>query len=109
MKNWPIRRARITGDSMAPTYRDGEVIWVRLFDSIPDEIRLGTVVLVERDGQPGVLFIKRVQKSHGGSYWVEGDNQDLSDRMHDSRTWGYIQAHEIKGRAIRSKKIAVSD
>lgn len=94
---------------MAPTYRDGEVIWVRLFDSIPDEIRLGTVVLVERDGQPGVLFIKRVQKSHGGSYWVEGDNQDLSDRMQDSRTWGYIQAHEIKGRAIRSKKIAVSD
>jgi len=108
MKKWPIHRARISGDSMAPTYRDSEVIWVRLFDSIPHEIRLGTVVLIERDEQPGILYIKRVQRSHGNSYWVEGDNQDLSARMQDSRTWGYIQAHEIRGRAIKSKRYALS-
>lgn len=104
MKNWPIQRARVTGDSMAPTYRDGEVVWVRLFNSIPHEIRLGTVVLIERDEQPGIFYIKRVQRSHGNSYWVEGDNQELAARMHDSRTWGFIQAHEIRGRAIRSKR-----
>ena len=46
---WPIQRARVSGDSMAPTYRDGEVIWVRIFVEIKYEIPLGTVVLIERE------------------------------------------------------------
>ena len=87
---------------MAPTYRDGDVLLVRMFSEIPKEIPLLTVVLIERDLQPGVLYIKRIQKSHSGSYWVEGDNRDpeLQERMNDSRSWGYLQAHEIRGKVI---------
>jgi phage repressor protein C with HTH and peptisase S24 domain len=106
MMRWPIQRARVSGDSMAPTYRDGEVIWVRIFAEIKYEIPLGTVVLIEREDKPGIFYIKRIQRSHGGAYWVEGDSPDLDaqTRMADSRRWGFIPAHEIKGRAIFSRK-----
>jgi type IV secretory pathway protease TraF len=34
-----------------------------------------------------------LQKSHGGIYWVQGDN----DESTDSRTWGWIPGNEIVG------------
>jgi type IV secretory pathway protease TraF len=48
---------------------------------------------VEREERPGIFFVKRLQKSHGGIYWVQGDN----DESTDSRTWGWIPAHEVIG------------
>lgn len=87
---------------MEPTYRDGDRLLVRLFREIPTNIQLLTVVLIERDERPGIFYIKRIQKSHGGAYWVEGDNRepDIQDRMSDSRNWGYVPAHEIRGKVI---------
>jgi type IV secretory pathway protease TraF len=82
---------------MAPTYRDGDwllVSWfgAKLSDSIGDQI-LGKVVVVEREERPGIFLVKRLQKSHGGVYWVLGDNEESTD----SRTWGWIPGHEIVG------------
>jgi type IV secretory pathway protease TraF len=37
--------------------------------------------------------VKRLQKSHGGIYWVQGDN----DESTDSRTWGWIPGNEVVG------------
>jgi type IV secretory pathway protease TraF len=37
--------------------------------------------------------VKRLQKSHGGIYWVQGDN----DESTDSRTWGWIPANQVVG------------
>jgi len=54
---------------------------------------LGKVVVVEREERPGIFLVKRLQKSHGGIYWVQGD----SDESTDSRTWGWIPANEIVG------------
>ena len=87
---------------MAPTYHDGDVVMVRIFHEVPSAIPLSTVLLIEREVQPGILYIKRVQKSHGDAYWVEGDNRDpnIQERMNDSRTWGYIPAHEVRGRVL---------
>ena len=87
---------------MSPTYDDGDVLLVRWFGAIPAELPLTTVVVIEREEMPGVFFIKRIQKSHSGAYWVEGDNRepDVEKRMNDSRTWGYIPAHEIRGRVL---------
>mgnify|MGYP006284439115 CR=1 FL=1 len=87
---------------MAPAYRDGDLLLVHWFDSVPQELPLLTTVLVERDLQPGIIFIKRIQKSHGGVYWVEGDNRDpsIEPLVNDSRSWGYIAAHEIRGRVL---------
>jgi phage repressor protein C with HTH and peptisase S24 domain len=87
---------------MAPTYRHGDLLLVRWFDSAPIDLPLLTVALIERDEMPGIFFIKRVQKSHGGAYWVEGDNRDpnVEPRVNDSRSWGYLAAHEIRGRVL---------
>ena len=87
---------------MLPTYRDGDVLLVRWFDEVKQDLPLTSVVVIDRDEMPGVFFIKRIQKSHGASYWVEGDNRDpeVEKRINDSRTWGYIGAHEIKGKVL---------
>jgi type IV secretory pathway protease TraF len=82
---------------MAPAYRDGDWLLVSWFPagltaSVGDRI-LGKVVVVEREERPGIFLVKRLQKSHGGIYWVQGDN----DESTDSRTWGWIPANEVVG------------
>jgi phage repressor protein C with HTH and peptisase S24 domain len=82
---------------MFPTYKDGDWLLVSWFpagltSSVGDRI-LGKVVVVEREERPGIFLVKRLQKSHGGIYWVQGDN----DESTDSRTWGWIPGNEIVG------------
>lgn len=93
---------------MAPTFRDGDQVLVKLYRELPIDLPLLTVVLVEREVQPGIFYVKRIQKSHGGAYWVEGDNREpgIEELVKDSRSWGYIPAHEIRGRVIRRIKRA---
>jgi signal peptidase I len=88
---------KVSGSSMAPTYRDGDWLLVSWFPAgltplVGDRI-LGKVVVVERDERPGIFLVKRLQKSHGGIYWVQGDNSESTD----SRTWGWIPANEVVG------------
>ncbi len=97
-----LRRVKVAGESMSPTYNNGDVLLVKWFTGIERELPLASVVVIERDEMPGVFFVKRIQKSHSGAYWVEGDNRDPSveKRMSDSRTWGYIPANEIRGKVL---------
>jgi signal peptidase I len=82
---------------MAPTFKDGDWLLVSwLEDGLPPlvgERILGKVVVVEREERPGIFLVKRLQKSHGGKFWVEGDNQESTD----SRTWGWIPSTEVVG------------
>lgn len=100
--SWPLRLAKVTGESMSPTFHDGDILLVRWFDRAQNEIPLLTPVLIERDAMPGIFFIKRIQKSHGGLYWVEGDARDpqIEPRVNDSRSWGYLGAHEIRAKVL---------
>ncbi|MEY3325650.1 MAG: hypothetical protein RL694_537 [Actinomycetota bacterium] len=103
-----LKRVKVSGSSMNPTYSDRDVLLVRWFSQLPSELALRTVVVVERDEMPGVFLIKRIQKSHSGLYWVEGDNRqsEVQELMNDSRKWGYIKAHEVRGKVLlRLKKI----
>jgi len=104
---WPFRLARISGESMAPTYKSGELVLVRLFMSGEPRISPGEIALIEREVMPGIFFIKRVTKIQDDSYWVEGDNLDpeVQSRMNDSQTWGFIKKNELKGKLLRSRKI----
>jgi phage repressor protein C with HTH and peptisase S24 domain len=97
-----LSRVKVSGNSMEPTYRAGDVLLVRWFSETAPELPLTSVVVIERDEMPGIFFIKRIQKSHGGSYWVEGDNRnpEFEERVHDSRKWGYVPAHEIRGTVL---------
>lgn len=75
---------------------------MKWLNGVSKELALTTVVVIEREEMPGVFFIKRIQKSHSGAYWVEGDNEIASaeDRMNDSLRWGYVPAHELRGRVL---------
>ena len=97
-----LRRVKVAGESMSPTYNNGDVLLVKWFTRIERELPLTSVVVIEREELPGIFFIKRIQKSQSGAYWVEGDNRDpdVENRMSDSRTWGYIPAHEIRGKVL---------
>ena len=96
---------------MLPAYRDGDwlfVSWIdgaAALDAVGKSI-LGKAVVVEREEKPGIFLVKRVQKFHGGKYWVEGDANESTD----SRSWGWITPGEIVGvvlfRYKRGKKIA---
>ena len=82
---------------MAPTFKEGDWLLVSWLDGglppLVGERILGKVVVVEREERPGIFLVKRLQKSHGGKFWVEGDNQESTD----SRTWGWIPSTEIVG------------
>ena len=97
-----LRRVRVSGNSMEPTFREGDVLLVRWFSETALELALSSVVVIEREEMPGIFFIKRIQKSHGGSYWVEGDNRkpEIEELARDSRKWGYIPAHEVRGKVL---------
>jgi len=114
-----FRSVRVVGQSMAPTYNDGD--WL-LFRTIRlssqstkgrEKIRKisGKVVLIRRqafgwitgDESPrDVLQVKRVTKidATGGisgdefGIWVEGDNKEAST---DSRQWGALKPVEVVG------------
>ena len=82
---------------MAPTFKDGDWLLVSWFaEGLPPLVAeriLGKVVVIEREERPGIFLVKRLQKSHGGNYWVEGDNEESTD----SRTWGWIPSNEVVG------------
>jgi signal peptidase I len=101
-------RVIVEGTSMQPTYnpRDWLLIRYRGFAKNRLFLRLGDVVVIEREQQPGIFYIKRVseiQETCAGeeSYFVRSDN----DSGTDSRTWGYLSNDEIVGKVItRIKK-----
>jgi phage repressor protein C with HTH and peptisase S24 domain len=103
---WPYRLATVSGDSMAPTYKSGDQVIVKIFSESSRDISINDVVLIERDVMPGIFFIKRITNKEGDSYWVEGDNTDpeVLTRMNDSRVWGVIKRAEIKGRLLFQRK-----
>ena len=96
----PIRRVKISGDSMSPRFKDGRILLFHGAPKVGSDLSSlpGKVVLVVRDSYPGVYFIKRVKSVSAEGLWVEGDNLEEST---DSRKWGHLQPHEIVAVALR--------
>jgi nickel-type superoxide dismutase maturation protease len=96
---WWLRRpfpVAVEGRSMAPALQPGDF----LLAMKPKRLRPGCLVVVEHPSRERFDMIKRltVVPGHGGlgpgEYWVEGDAADAST---DSRTFGPVSGHAIKG------------
>jgi nickel-type superoxide dismutase maturation protease len=90
--SWPLYRALVTGPSMAPALRHGDVLLVRR--RRPGRLpRAGSVVVVTLPDRP--LAVKRLTRLEAdGRVWVEGDNPSGST---DSRQLGALPAQAVSG------------
>ena len=100
-------RVIVEGTSMQPTYNplDWLLVHYGLFGKKYLFIRLGDVVVIEREKQPGIFYIKRVTEivlnpQRSKSYFVRSDNEAGTD----SRTWGYLKEDEIIANVIMRVK-----
>ena len=91
-----FKAVELRGDSMSPNFIDGD--WL-LFRLLPANVRVGKVVLVQRQSDLGTDFlqVKRVTKVNEVGIWVEGDNKSAST---DSRSWGALDSTEVIGKLL---------
>jgi phage repressor protein C with HTH and peptisase S24 domain len=101
-------RVIVEGTSMQPTYNplDWLLVHYGFFGKKYLFLRLGDVVVVERETQPGIFYIKRIaeiaiDKNGSKIYYVLSDNEAGTD----SRKWGFLSEAEIIGNVVtRIKK-----
>ena len=81
----------VAGPSMEPTLHDGDWIIARR----DGRAGVGDIVVVEHPVRPGMLIVKRVQRTDAEGYWVVGDAPEVST---DSRHFGAVP--KVVGRVI---------
>jgi phage repressor protein C with HTH and peptisase S24 domain len=87
---WPFRRILVSGTSMTPALRPGDMLVVRMTTTV----RVGDIVLARFAAMPDRLVLKRAIRPVEGGWWVHGDNGGGSD---DSRRYGVA---EVLGRVV---------
>lgn len=94
---------RIEGESMAPTYRHGDVAIALLWGR---EIKPGSPVIAEKDGR---LMIKRAEGGvrEDGQVFLRSDrnNWDPPGSHYDSHRFGTVEQSEVAGVVIGSSGI----
>lgn len=96
----------VCGNSMLPTYQDGEIVFsTRIFRK--NKIKPGDVMVFRHPTVRDRLLIKRVDKvfknNHGEiqSIYFLGDNAPDS---YDSRNFGYVLMKDLVSKVIKPKK-----
>lgn len=94
----------VEGDSMEPSLSSGQYLLVRRFNQnrFPQAKRnltVGDLVLVERQAQPGIEYVKRIHEIAGSppEFFLLSDNP----RGNDSRKWGLLREDEIIGYIVK--------
>jgi phage repressor protein C with HTH and peptisase S24 domain len=82
----PWQRVRVSGPSMVPTLRDGDVVLVRH----GARVRPGDVVLATYESMPGRYVLKRTARPDGHGWWLTSDNPAAGG---DSAVHGVAQVH----------------
>jgi phage repressor protein C with HTH and peptisase S24 domain len=75
---------------MAPALRSGDALLV----SRPGRVRPGRIVVARFRSRPELLVVKRAVRPVDGGWWIEGDNEFVTD---DSRAHGVA---DVIGRVI---------
>ena len=114
----PFGLARVSGPSMVPTYRDGDLLLVRYGARTVARLRAGAVVVARDPRQTDLLIVKRavrrvdgdVSGGVGGSadgdvngegvgagWWLLADNEFA---LGDSRQFGAVAPELVLGRVV---------
>ena len=84
----------IVGDSMFPTYKDGDSIYLKKITK-QDNIEVSDIVVFPHPFKKDCNVIKRVVKIKNKSkLFVEGDNADINS-TDDSHNFGYIDIDKL--------------
>ena len=87
---------RVSGDSMYPTYRDGDVVEVDVDAYVEQLPEAGDIVLAQHPFKGGVHIVKRVKHiTDEGRVFVVGDSPLESS---DSRGFGALRPAQILGK-----------
>jgi len=92
----------VEGDSMEPTYRAGDWLMGRWADyklAGWNRVRIGDVVVIERDEQPGIFYVKRITEVRGSTK-ANSEIFLLSDNSAgtDSRQWGWLPVTSVRAK-----------
>lgn len=102
----------VEGDSMEPTYSAGDWLlgrWSNYKLVGFNRLKVGDVVVIEREEQPGILYVKRINETrasggHMPTIYVSSDNPSGTD----SRQWGWLPITSVRAKILfrikRAKK-----
>jgi nickel-type superoxide dismutase maturation protease len=89
----PFGTAAVSGPSMLPTLRNGDLLMVRY----GARIRPGNVVVARHPLQQDLLLVKRAAGRREGGWWLLGDNPYAEG---DSRLFGTVPDELVLGRVL---------
>ena len=93
---------QVVGDSMHPTYKDGEVIFgTRLYRK--SKLKVGDVILYHSPSEEGKVVIKRIADIHVDkrlAFYCLGDNFECS---YDSRYYGFVNSNRIVCKVVNQR------
>ena len=92
----------VEGDSMEPTFSAGDWLmgrWAKYKLTGFNRIKVGDVVVIERDEQPGIFYVKRISETrtsggHMPTIYLLSDNEAGTD----SRTWGWLPITAVRAK-----------
>ena len=92
----PFPLFQVVGDSMFPTYQNGEVLWGTKFFK-KSSLKIGDVVVYKAPTEDSEIVIKRIAHIKGNVLgemflYCVGDNEDVS---YDSRYYGYVPVDRV--------------
>ena len=87
-----ILKVKIKGDSMWPTFNDGDVIACERYDG--QSVSVGDLVVFTHPFKSDVTCVKRVKSLTEKWYFVEGDNPDPL-ASEDSHNFGPVSEDAI--------------
>lgn len=93
---------------MAPVFIPGDVLYVRWFSrkgAKASALKVDDIVILERDEQPGVFYIKRIAQIAAEGIWCTSENPKGTD----STTWGWLPPHTVKAKHLFRVKKAKRD
>jgi nickel-type superoxide dismutase maturation protease len=87
----------VSGRSMEPTLRAGDMVIVDLWSYRQRRPREGEIVLFSGAEPASAPMVKRVANRTGSTFWLLGDNLEMSN---DSRHFGPVPEERIRGRLV---------